>query len=59
MGGILPFDKVVEIVHKTFGNENQSNIITKRKEIISDKQLEEMVNEAYSKFKTRIMNNSK
>jgi len=37
----------------------KKNIITAKEEVITDQQLEKMVNEAYNKFKTRTMNNSK
>jgi len=61
MGELMQFDKVVEIVHKAFGNpqSNPSTNKNDREEVITDQQLEEMVNEAYNKFKTRTMNNSK
>jgi len=61
MGELMPFDKVVEIVHKAFGNPqpNPSTDKDSKEEVITDQQLEEMVNEAYNKFKTRTMNNSK
>jgi len=60
MKELIPFDRIVEIVHKTFGNP-QPGPSTKnsKEEVITNQQLEEMVNEAYNKFKTRTMNNSK
>ena len=56
--------EVQEIFDRAFKDyydniREKKNIITAKEEVITDQQLEKMVNEAYNKFKTRTMNNSK
>ena len=56
MTKILPYEKVVEIVHRVFSTPEEVNI--ERDEVLTDEQIEEMATEAYNKYKKRMEENN-